>query len=112
MLVAKSIVDTLAVDPHVFHQILDRSSLVTARPENLHSLVEDFIAIELFLSRHSPYPRCLYTLFGTNSQELARRSLLEAKQEVHWVTRLNLQSRLGRNSPADFARYTPERRCF
>src|SRR6266566_10058154 len=69
MFVAKSVVDTLAVDPHMLHQILDRSSLVTARPENLHSLMEDFIAIELFLSRHSPCPRCLYTLFGTNSQE-------------------------------------------
>src|SRR5437016_14533084 len=53
MLVAKRVVDTLAVDPHMLHQILDRSSLVTARPEDLHSLMEDFIAIELFLSRHS-----------------------------------------------------------
>jgi len=38
--------------------------------------MEDLIAIELFLSRHSPCPRCLYTLFGTSSQESARRSLL------------------------------------
>src|SRR2546427_10707074 len=102
MLVAKSVVDTLAVDPHMLHQILDRSSLVTARPENLHSLMEDFIAIELFLSRHSSYLGCLYTLSGTNSQELARRGLLGDKTAVHCVTRLNLQSRLGRNFPADF----------
>jgi hypothetical protein len=50
--VAKSVVDTLAIDPHVTDQILNGSSLVTARPENLHCLVEDFIPIELFLPRH------------------------------------------------------------
>src|SRR5258708_2595858 len=63
MLVAKRVVDTLAVDPHVLHQVLDRSSLVTARPENLHSPMEDFIAIELFLARHScslGYPFILF----------------------------------------------------
>ena len=52
MLIAKGVVDTLAVDPHVLHQILDRRSLVTACPENLHGFMEDFIAIELFLARH------------------------------------------------------------
>src|SRR6476619_442992 len=52
MLIAKGVVDTLAVDPHVLHEILDRRSLVTARPENLHGFMEYFIAIELFLARH------------------------------------------------------------
>src|SRR5437868_3248086 len=108
MFVAKSVVDTLAVDPHVLHQILDGSSLVTVRPENLHSLMEDFIAIELFLSRHSPCLGCLYTLCGTNSQESAPLpEPVGNKTEVHCVTQLNLQSRLVRNSQADFARYTP-----
>jgi hypothetical protein len=69
MLIAKGVVDTLAVDPHVLHQILDRRSLVTARPENLHGFVEDFIPIELFLARHSSVSIILYTLSGTNSQE-------------------------------------------
>src|SRR5947209_9539831 len=112
MLVAKRVVDTLAVDPHVLHQILDRRSPVTARPENLHSLMEDFIAIELFLSRHScclGYP--LYSFWNGQSR-IGPPELIENKTAVHCVTRLNLQSRLGRNSPADFARYTPERRCF
>src|SRR6266516_1167321 len=62
MLVAKRVVDTLAVDPHVLHQVLDRSSLVTARPENLHSPMEDFIAIDLFLARHSYLRTPLYSL--------------------------------------------------
>src|SRR6266446_1592040 len=53
MLISKGVVNTLAIDSHVLHQNLDRRSLVTARPENLHGFVEDFIAIELFLSRHS-----------------------------------------------------------
>jgi len=53
MLIAECVIDTLAINPHVLHQILDRRSLVTARPENLHRLVEDFISIELFLARHS-----------------------------------------------------------
>ena len=63
MLVPKRVVDTLAVDLHVFHQILDRSSLVTARPEDLHSLIEDFIPIELFLSRHFVFSRLSFILF-------------------------------------------------
>src|SRR5258705_8003188 len=53
MLIAKGVVDTLAIDPHVLHQILDRRALVTAHPEHLHRFVENFIWIELFLSRHS-----------------------------------------------------------
>src|ERR1044071_924147 len=69
MLIAKGVVDTLAIDPHVLHQILDRRSLVTARPENLHGFMEDFIAIELFLARHLCCRLCFYTLSGTNSQE-------------------------------------------
>src|SRR5438128_3666648 len=105
MFVAKSVVDTLAVDPHMLHQILDRSSLVTARPENLHSLMEDFIAIELFLSRHScslGYP--LYSFWNGQSR-IDSSQLIGNKPAVHCVTRLNLQSRLVRNSPADFGRY-------
>src|SRR2546427_4113172 len=68
MLVAKRVVDTLAVDPHVLHQVLDRSSLVTARPENLHSPMEDFIAIELFLARHSYLRTPLYSFWNEQSR--------------------------------------------
>ncbi len=75
MLVAKGVVDTLPVDPHVLHQILDRSSLITARPENLHGFMEDLISIELFLARHSVSLTC-YTLSGTNGQESEARFTL------------------------------------
>src|SRR6266566_7060531 len=80
MFVAKSVVDTLAIDAHVLHQILDRRSLVTARPENLHSLMEDFIAIELFLSRHScclGYP--LYSFWNEQSR-ISPPELMGTKQ--------------------------------
>ena len=80
MLIAKGVINTLAIDPHVLHKILDRRSLVTARPENLHGFVEDFIPIEFFLARHCAVSVILYTLSGTNSQEsaLPRRSHAEA----------------------------------
>ena len=73
MFVAKSVVDTLAVDPHVLDQILDGSPFVTARPENLHGFVEDFIAIELFLPRHGFAVDYSYTRSGTSSQEYGER---------------------------------------
>src|SRR5438477_650431 len=112
MLVAKGVVHTLAIDPHVFHQILDGCSLVTARPENLHGFMENFIPIELFLSRHSCCLGCSLYSFWNEQSRISPPELIGNKTAVRGVTRLNLQSRLGRNFPADFARSTPERRCF
>ena len=69
MFVAKSVVDTLAIDSHVFYQVLDGRPLVTARPENLHRSMQGFLAIELFLPWHRPFRDTSYTLSGTTSQE-------------------------------------------
>jgi hypothetical protein len=70
MLVAKRVVEALTVDPHVFHQVLYGSSLVTARPENLHGFLEDFIPIELFLSRHFCCPdNSLYAFWNEQSRK-------------------------------------------
>ena len=69
MLIAKGVVNTLAIDSHMLHQILDRRSFVTARPENLHGFMEDFIPIELFLARDSCCPGYpLYSFWNEQSR--------------------------------------------
>src|SRR5260370_33199007 len=109
MLVAKRVVDTLAVDPHVLHQILDRSSLVTARPENLHGFMEKRIAIELFLPGHSFCLGYLYTLSGTNSQESHE---FKGNKQCSWRDAVEFTEQTHTKFTADFARYILEGRCI
>src|SRR6185295_12123813 len=107
MLVAKGVVNTLAIDSHVLDQVLNGCPLVTSRPENLHGFMENFIPIELFLARHSFCLGYLYTSFWN---EQSRIKSPKGISNVRGVTRLNLRSRLIRNFPAGFARYILEGR--
>src|SRR5258707_1296144 len=60
----------------------------------------------------APFVLPRLSLYLFLERTVKNQARFKRNSNVRGVTGLNLRSRLIRNSPADFARYTPERRCF